>query len=85
MVVGFPFRRPQAVVPAPPWWKTAVTFVKSHSCGQSPRKKTLSSCTPPRLLHPLDMMARTPVWRTAWTSVWVIRSGSSMTMLPKPM
>ena len=31
MAVGRPLRRPQAVVPAPPWWITAETCLKSHS------------------------------------------------------
>ena len=40
---------------------------------------------PPSLLHPREIIARTPIARTASSRIEVSRGGSSMTMLPKPI
>lgn len=40
---------------------------------------------PPSLLHPREIIARTPTARTASSRIEVSRGGSSMTMLPKPI
>lgn len=75
------------MVPAPPWWTTALTRGKSQSCGTLSRKNIFSGMfSEERPPQPFEMRARVSgSLERAVRRVFVRFVGSEITMEPKPM